>query len=239
MNISTSFQVVAADSRAIALLVAALRKLSHDVNNALVSSVSMFDLAVSDLAEEHADLAEGLAPVRPYLSAPRTVFEGPMRTLPTRSMLRPRVLSDWASQIRSEGAKFDTEVEVPADLPEPPIDAADWVQCLDNAVVNALDGRENAQRCGEPQTPGLVRLAAFADGPWCGVRVDDNGKPPADLAAVAAGSTRRSGHGHLGLGLPVAAMHLAAAGGQVHLSPSPLGGVRVELRWPIGLSPRP
>jgi len=233
------FQVTAAEPQAIALLVTALRKLAHDVNNALVSSVSMFDLAVSDLADDHAELAAGLAPVRPYLSAPQAVFERPLRTLPTRSMLRPRVYADWLAQIRSEGAKLSAEVEVAPGLHQPLIQEADWVQCLDNAVVNALDARENAMRCGDADDPGLVSVVPFAQGEWCGVRIDDNGKPPADLAGVAQGSARRSGHGHLGLGLPVAAMHLAAVGGQVRLSASLLGGVRVELRWPIGVSARP
>lgn len=239
MNTPIDFQVVAADPQAIALLVAAVRKLAHDVNNALVSSVSMFDLAVSELADDHPELDEGLAPVRPYLSAPRTVFERPMRTLPTRSMQRPRVLGDWISQIQGEGAKLDAEVQVAPGLPEPPIDPADWVQCLDNAVVNALDARENAKRCGDADEPGLVSVVPFALGEWQGVRIDDNGKPPADLGAVAQGTTRRSGHGHLGLGLQVAAMHLLPVGGQVRLSASPLGGVRVEMRWPIGVSARP
>ncbi len=239
MTNSIDFQVTAADPHAIALLVASVRKLAHDVNNALVSSVSMFDLAVSDLGDDRPDLAGWLAPVRPYLSAPRTVFERPMRTLPTRSMQRPRQFADWASQIRGEGAKLDADVQIQEGLPEPPIDPADWVQCLDNAVVNALDARENAKRCGDADEPGVVAVAPFALGEWRGVRIDDNGKPPADLLAVAQGSARRSGNGHLGLGLPVAAMHLAAAGGQVRLSASPLGGLRVELRWPIGVSPRP
>ncbi len=219
---------------------ASLRKLSHDVSNALVSTVSLFDLAMADYEDDlEANLPAGLRSVRQNLSAPRAIFDAPMRTLPTRSLQRPRQFGDWQIQVQGEAAKLGCTVTLETGLPAPPIEPADWVQCLDNVVQNALDSREITRRCGDLATHGRVAITALHDGDWSGVVVADNGSETVDLASAAAGRLRRNGHGHLGLGLPVAALHLAEVGGQVRLAQGSHGGIRVELRWPLGLSQRP
>lgn len=224
-------QVAPLGDEAAKTAVAAVRKLAHDVNNALVSAASTLDLLVID----NPDLESVLAPVRHELMRPRALFERPMRGLPTRAMVRPWTLADWRAKIADEAKGVGVSVRMPSDLPKPAdLDEGQWVQCLDNLVRNALDAHAVAARTAEQVLAGgrWVAVQAHAAGGTGVCEVTDNSGIGGTSAAVQDRKPR-SGGGHLGLGLAVAAAHIAAAGGS--LQAGPLGdGWMARLQWPLG-----
>ncbi len=213
-----------------AAVVAVVRKLAHDVNNALVSAVSTLDLLTID----RPDLEATLAPLRQELVRPRSLFERPMRGLPTRAMVRPWTLIDWRPRIADDAKTVGVSVRLPADLPGPTgLDEGAWVQCLDNVVRNALDAHAAHARSGEPLPAGgrwvAVQPASLPGERTC--TVSDNGPVPDNWQTAVQARKARPGEGHLGLGLGVVAAHLQTVGGRVELQQSPNGFV-VCMRWP-------
>lgn len=223
------FTVQTPDAEAMTLLVAVVRKLGHDVNNALVSAVSLCELAVlDDPACEPA-----LQPVRSQLSKPREVFDSAMRTLPSRSTVRPRDPDDWRVRAGQEANAAQCLMDVDWPLPQPPVlTPMDWAQCLDNVVRNALESILMGRRLGFVPPLSLIRVSGVTRQGWQGVSISDDGPGCTDLAAATSGKTRRAGGGHLGLGLAVCALHMASIGGTVTLSTPPEGGLRTVLLWP-------
>lgn len=217
-----------------AALVAAVRKLAHDVNNALVSAVSTLDLLTID----RPDLEETLAPLRHELVRPRTLFERPMRGLPTRAMVRPWTMVDWRGRIADEAKNVGVSVRLPADLPGPAgLEEGAWVQCLDNTVRNALDAHAAHARSGEPMPDGgrwvSVQPGAEPGARWC--TISDNGPVPEDWQRAVRSHRPRSGDGHLGLGLGVVAAHLRQVDGTVEIQQQ-AAVFLVRLAWPDGHS---
>ncbi|MBM4343782.1 MAG: HAMP domain-containing histidine kinase [Deltaproteobacteria bacterium] len=213
-----------------AAVVAAVRKLAHDVNNALVSAVSTLDLLTID----RPDLEGTLAPLRQELVRPRALFERPMRGLPTRAMVRPWTLADWRGRIADDAKTVGVSVRLPADLPGPAgLDEGSWVQCLDNTVRNALDAHAAHARSGDP-APAGGRYVSVQPGSATGTRhcvVADNGPVPEGWRAAVLARKARPGKGHLGLGLAVVAAHLHKVGGRVQVQQT-ADGFAVRLSWP-------
>lgn len=210
----------------LALLVAALRKLSHDMNNAVLSSTSLLEMTAMD----HPEAEPWLAPLLPHAQRPKQLLQPALRALPTRAAVRPRTLADWPQRIGEEAAALQVNLELPAHLQGPAALAEDeWLQCLDNLVCNALQAHAWVSRLGQPRAaPPWVEVQRLAEGHW---RVCDNGPGCTDLGLAARG-TPRQGNGHLGLGLAVVASHLQRLGGSLHLAPRDGGGLQAELSWP-------
>jgi len=88
---------------------------------------------------------------------------------------------------------------------------------------------ENAAKYARRQ----VRLSAEAGPGWSRLQVDDDGAgiaPERRDEALARG-TRLDQSGGTGLGLAIARELVEANGGQLHLSQSDLGGLRVTAEW--------
>jgi len=98
-------------------------------------------------------------------------------------------------------------------------------ELLDNALRHASD-LEHRPR---------IHVGGEVEGDVVVLRVDDDGPGiPEDRRAEAMTEGERLGKtgDGFGLGLPVARVLLRRHGGEVRLADSPLGGLRVELRWP-------
>lgn len=210
----------------LALLLLVLRKLAHDMNNAVLSTTSLLEMAAMD----HPEAEAWLTPLRPYAEKPKHLLSPALRALPTRADVRPRRLEAWPELISAEAAAAGVRLELPLDLTGPAAMAEDeWLQCLDNLVVNALQAHALARRLGrQGPEPAWVAVQCVGPGHW---QVADNGPGCADLQAAAHG-TPRQGDGHLGLGLAVVASHLQRLGGTLLLSKRKAAGILAELRWP-------
>jgi CheY-like chemotaxis protein len=101
--------------------------------------------------------------------------------------------------------------------------AADASQVLTNVLLNALGWGPRGSR---------VLVETAVDGGMASITVRDEGPgvPPADVAAVFAGSSRRQGGA--GVGLKHARAVARAAGGELELvSPVPGEGATFRIRW--------
>ncbi len=212
---------------ALTLALAMMKKLSHDLNNALLSSLSLAELVMLD----HPEVAPILEPVRLHLQRPRQVLEASLRALPTRAAVRPRLLNTWPARVATEAKALQLDLRLPEQLAGPAALAEDdWVQCLDNLVRNALEAHELALKLHHD----------YAEAPWVAVQqlrpncwqVLDNGPGCPDLQAAARGVARQ-GAGHLGLGLAVVAAHLQRIGGTLTLAPRDGSGLVATIQWPL------
>jgi two-component system sensor histidine kinase BaeS len=105
-------------------------------------------------------------------------------------------------------------------------------QLLDNLLGNALRYTD---------APGQVRVSLTRQGAQCCLRVDDSapGVPAGALPRLfdrlfRVDASRSRAHGGAGLGLAIVAAIVAAHDGTAKAIPSPLGGLRVEIRLPVG-----
>lgn len=118
---------------------------------------------------------------------------------------------------------FDSDIDPAATVP---VAEADLVEALGATLENAA---RHARR--------LVRVTAEAEPGAVSIHVDDDG-PGLDDAALSAALPRghrldESGGGH-GLGLGIVQDLVDATGGSLTLGRSPVGGLRVTLRWAVG-----
>lgn len=212
---------------ALALALAMMNKLSHDLNNAQLSSQSLLELAMLD----HPELAPLLDPVHKHLRRPRQVLETSLRALPTRASVRPRVLSAWPARVAAEAAALQVELRLPAILAGPAgLPEDDWTQCLDNLVHNAMDSHELGRRLHHDYAqPPWISVEQNGPSEW---HVMDNGPGCQDLQLAARGSPRQ-GAGHLGLGLAVVAAHLARIGGTLTVAQRGGTGITAVMQWPL------
>jgi C4-dicarboxylate-specific signal transduction histidine kinase len=224
-DLSAPISVVPLPPATLALLLAMVRKLAHDMNNAVLATTSLLEMAAMD----HPEAEPWLTPLQPYAEKPKHLLSPALRALPTRAAVRPRRLEAWPELVSAEATAVDVRLELPPDLAGPAALAEDeWLQCLDNLVVNALQAHALARRLGRRGPgPAWVAVQRLGPGHW---QVADNGPGCADLQAAARG-TPRQGDGHLGLGLAVVASHLQRLGGTLLLSQPEAGGLIAQLHW--------
>lgn len=135
--------------------------------------------------------------------------------------------SRYAGALRDAG--FDWQARVPEGLPTIQADRRRLLQLLANLLANV---RQHA-------TPGPVRIEAFADGDFVGLRVRDAGPgvAEADLPRLfdrlyRGDYARRRSHGGSGLGLSICRGLVEAHGGRIEASVRD-GGLCIECRFPV------
>lgn len=204
-----------------------LRKLGHDMTNALVAGVTMADVLA--MQDRGGALADQMRALRPYLLRPREVLQTAVGGLPDLG-LRPRTWPELRRLLAGQALEHHVELRwlAPSSASALPTWLAEeaWCHAGWALVANALDAHAAA-----------AELAMAAPAPWVAVRlvdealvVSDNGSGCEDVAAVAAGQHRRRGGGHLGLGLPVLAAVVARAGGEVRLTDCAEGGIEARVQ---------
>ena len=122
-----------------------------------------------------------------------------------------------------DGARLLINSEIAPDLRLPlPADAA--LEVLGALLENAARFAESRIDISGAADNGALRLTLDDDGP---------GIPAADRERVLQRGLRLDERADRhGLGLAIAADHIAASGGRLALADSPSGGLRVELVWP-------
>ncbi|MEM7566478.1 MAG: ATP-binding protein [Pseudomonadota bacterium] len=112
-----------------------------------------------------------------------------------------------------------------------------FTQVLDNLI-------ENARRY--TAAPGVLRLAARAEGDVARIVVEDTPPRPADADLdrlferfFRAEASRSREHGGSGLGLAICQAIVEAQGGSIAVGPSDLGGLRATITVPLKPDPAP
>jgi two-component system OmpR family sensor kinase/two-component system sensor histidine kinase QseC len=150
---------------------------------------------------------------------------GEVRPLPLAETVR-QAMVDAGSLADVRGTRLSLDV---AGEPVVVGDAAGLAALARNLVDNAV-------RYSPPG--GRVDVHVEAEGGHAVLRVDDDGPgiPPADRERVFDRFVRRDGSTETGSGLGLAIVRQVALrqGAQVLLDDSPLGGLRVTVRWPAG-----
>lgn len=208
------------------LLVDTMRKLAHDLTNAMVAGVSMVDLTLLKCHEPA--VADHLQRLRGQLLRPRTTIGWATASLPMPSTQRPPGLGALERRVTDQGHEAGIELRgVIAQTPWPSLrprglDEDSWGLILHALLQNALDAHAAAALQGEPPPDDQVAFIQMdltqEDAGTVHVRVVDNAEGCADLNSAATGRLRRSGNGHLGLGLAVAAAIAERAGGCLTLA---------------------
>jgi C4-dicarboxylate-specific signal transduction histidine kinase len=114
------------------------------------------------------------------------------------------------------------------------VDLWSMVSALVNLLSNALDAMKGS---------GVLTISTqlAPDGQHGILRIHNTG-PLLSNAEISeffqAGFTTKNDDSHLGLGLPLAKQAIQAAGGTIHMKPSPAGGVEVVVSLPIVNSQR-
>ncbi len=222
------------------MLVATLRKLAHDLTNSMVAGVSMVDLTLLKCSEPA--VADSLNRLRSQLLRPRATLARATASLPMPSADRPVTIEALAENIgalaEAGGIQLLGAIATtpwPTERPKQ-IDEAHWVHILHVLLQNALEAHAAAAIQSEPPLDGrlpYVRLD-LTSVPGGGLRllVTDNGEGCADLQVAATGGMRRSGNGHLGLGLAVAAAIAERAGGKLAIGHNPPRGTLAIAEFP-------
>lgn len=205
------------------LLTVALRKLSHDLRNDFTTIESMLDLTV--LRNQDAGVAERLQRLRHHASKPQATVTTAVGAVPGLGD-RPRTLAALQKSLRSaaEGQGVDLHWQAPEDARDlaPGPTEAEWCHVAHTLVQNALEAHAAAEL---DEGPGLPRsIEVDWRGPTLDVR--DDGPGCGDLNAAAHAGLRRAGHGHMGLGLAVAAALVGRHAGTLRIGPADSGGFR-------------
>jgi two-component system phosphate regulon sensor histidine kinase PhoR len=139
-------------------------------------------------------------------------------------------LQDWKPKAAAKGLRM--EMEAPAALPEPMLDARKLHQVLANLLDNALKHTPSG---------GAVTLRALAGDGWIEVSVQDTGAgiPREDLPHIfqrfyRADKARSRELGGTGLGLAIVKHIAQAHGGSVRAESERGRGTTITLRFPVG-----
>ena len=127
-----------------------------------------------------------------------------------------------------KGMRLDYAVDIPAAL-RLAIAEEDLSEILGPLLENAVRFARRQIRVAGEAVDGNFLLSVEDDGP--GIDMDD-----AAEVMVRGARLDQAGGGH-GLGLAIAREMVEATGGAIALGKSPLGGLRVELRWLNGAAP--
>lgn len=198
-----------------------LSGVSHDLRTPLTRMKLQLEMMAGEggVEELKSDIAEMERMIEGYLAFARG--EGDETAEPTEvSEFLETVAADW----KRNGTAIDFHVEGTFDLP---VRREAFRRCLNNLIANASRYGEHIWvRAGKRQ--GAIEITIDDDGP---------GIPEADREDVfrpfrRLDQSRNPETGGTGLGLAITQDIVRAHGGDIHLTDSPQGGLRVRIRLP-------
>jgi hypothetical protein len=232
MTSSTWHAVTPLQADVASALGAALRKLSHDINNSLVAGTSHLDLLTLRLPELRQ--APELVTARQQLQRPRRVVAAALAALPGEVRERPRTATEladwWLGRGAEAGLATSGSLPLSGRWATPPATLA-----LYQLLTNVAEAMEETRRLEEPLAP-VPMLQILQTEQTLTLR--DNGPGCQTLELAASGRQRRAGAGHLGLGLATAAAAMQELAGELAIASAgdgavlTGGGFQVQLRLP-------
>lgn len=223
-SVAEQARVQGMDWSALQVISGSLRKLTHDLNNAMVPVFGTADIlrlrhAQSPVAEDLDKLASRLMGVR------ETVVRAANHTLRHRHAQMPSlrtVHGELAGEALGARVGLRWQSVAPLQGALPGLDGHEACLLMRALVLNAFEAHTE----DPPGGPARLTAAGERRQVWVdmaptdgGVRVTvrDNGPGCTDLAAASVGQLRRRGWGHLGLGLQVAASLAQRTGGSLYI----------------------
>jgi signal transduction histidine kinase len=209
------------------LLTVSMVKLAHDLRNDFTAFQSMIDL--TEQRNQDASVAEKLLRVKHYAGRPIQTLRQAISVLPGM-IEQPRTLHALRECLSAVAQAQGVELkwqgpETTEDL-APGLSEEQWCLLALTLVQNALD----AHAAGELDAgPGVARSIEVHWQPN-ELDVQDDGPGCVDLNAAANQRLRRTGRGHMGLGLAVAAALVERHHGTLHIGPGESGGLRARVQ---------
>jgi signal transduction histidine kinase len=144
---------------------------------------------------------------------------------------RPKIIAERLISVlehTEKGMRLDYDLALPEEF-EISVSEEDLTELLGPLLENAVRFARRCVRVTGGNSAGAYRLSVEDDGP---------GMTEEEAAAATARGVRldQVGNGH-GLGLAIARELMDATGGTISLSASSLGGLEVELVWPVDAYP--
>ncbi|HYG90788.1 MAG TPA: ATP-binding protein [Azospirillum sp.] len=200
-----------------------LAGVSHDLRTPLTRMKLALDMLGDgpEVEELMTDVAEMETMIEGYLAFARG--EGTEAAQPTNLI---RLLSEVVDGVRREGAAVG--LEVPEEELELPLKPNAFRRCLANLLANA---RRHADRIwvSAKRRRNLIEIVIDDDGPGIPVPAREEVFKP----FVRLETPRNKATGGVGLGLTIARDVVHGHGGDIILSDSPQGGLRVLVRLPV------
>lgn len=229
-------RVKALDWPDLQLLSNVLRKVGHDLNNAMVPAFGLTDLmrarhAATAAAGDIDRLAQRLIGLRDVAAAAVS------HTLRTQHATPPpmgAIAAELGVVARQDRVRLNWRVQYqPCAEVLPGLDGHQSRVLMRALVSNAIQAH-NAPGSTGPAADAVidVGLALPLSGAASSVLVQDNGPGCSDFDGAAQGSGRRRGAGRLGIGLIVAASLAARGEGTLEIGPAAGGGFLARVSWP-------
>lgn len=218
------------------LMSSVLRRIGHDVNNAVAPALGLLDMMrvrhSASLAGPDIDrLGQRMKELS--LVSGRTVrqsLRAQHREEPTMSSIRADLAStavDSQVTLRWQVTPDSSSASLP-DLGGH--QASLMLRCL---ISNALQAHASEPRPPDRGPPFIaVAIQVRSAGDVAELRVDDDGPGCVDLPGAASAALCRHGPGHLGIGLLTASTLVGRGGGSLYIGPRPGGGFSALAVWP-------
>ena len=217
------------------LLSDVLRKVGHDLNNAMVPALGLADI----MRSRHRDSAA--APDIDRLGHRLAIFRGAAAMAVAHTLRKGQATEPALATVI---AQLTAEAQIGHVLLRwhPPAGANPWPLpgldghlsrlLLQALVGNALQAHDRSAPPRSAAAQVDVVIDATPEGSPCLLTVQDNGPGCQDYAAAARGTAARIATGRLGIGLIVAASLAARGAGVIDIGPGPGEGFFVRAGWP-------
>lgn len=218
------------------LLSDVLRKIGHDLNNAMVPALGLSDMMRNRHRETPA--ARDIERLHQRLDRLRDASSMAVAHTLRGSRAVDRPLAGVVKELQAAADHDDVRLqwhlpEEPSRWPLPGLDANLSRLMLRALVVNAIQAHADApNRSGTNRASINVHLRGPEDGWASRLIVLDNGPGCEDLSDVAQGTARRGVPSRLGVGLIVASSLAARGGGILEIGPATGGGFLAQATWP-------
>ena len=219
------------------LLSDVLRKVGHDLNNAMVPALGLSDImrtrhkqtnAASDIERLHGRLEK-------LRDASSMAVAHTLRGSDGMARHMSRVMRQMKGEASASGVQLRWQVaDEPEPWPLPCLDANCSRLLLHALVLNALQAHGREQLTSDGQEAGIHVQFHEAEGgshPTL-LTVQDNGPGCLDLHGAAQGTASRNTRSRLGLGLVVASSLVARGGGHLEIGCPAQGGFVAVASWP-------
>jgi two-component system osmolarity sensor histidine kinase EnvZ len=199
-----------------------LAGVSHDLRTPLTRMKLQLSLMEqgNDTAELKRDVAEMETMISAYLAFARGQTEQP----PEPTDLK-QLIDELAADVERRGRHLLVRAEA---APVLPLRRLGFKRALSNLIENAL---RYGRQVSISVLPGQGHVDIFVDDDGPGVPLKERHKVFRPF--YRTDPARQSGGGSVGLGLTIARDAVLAHGGEIALTGSPLGGLRVAIRLPL------